>query len=520
MRRREILRGAASLALLAGGLTLRPCVADAAPLSHDAFASPDAPASRDTRVARIAFMSAINSLDPVMTIESLPLFRSIFDALTDTAPDGALRPRLAESWTSADLGRSWIFRVRAGAVWSDGTPVTADDVLYTVRKILASPVSLNRNYLEAIAAVARSGPRDVLFTLKRPVAAWPRQMTLISIVPERAYQKLGPAGFAAHPVGSGPYSVSQWDRAGNLTLVANPHYWGGVPDIGTVTVVPLPDSVARLNGLLSGELDVIPLAPQQVALARNRANIAVETVASNRVAYLGFNVSDPVLADTGLRHAIDCAIDRPSIARYLLDGLAQPTGSLVAPATFGFDATLQPTSYDPARARRLVAASSYRGTPIQFDYATDGTVPLGSQVAQAIGGYLEAVGIHVKLHGVDQRSLIADWITHRFPGFYMFTYAPSTMDASLVTGSLIGPNGARYFTDSSMDALEHAQQAEADPVVRAHLFAEILRRSDEHVYYAPLLSDSYSFAIRTDKVSFTPRADGYVFAQDLHTPRS
>ena len=469
-----------------------------------------------TDAVRVAYAAPIDSLDPLMMIEGLPLFRSIFDALTDTGPDGSLQPRLAESWTASDNSRSWTFRIRAGATWSDNTPVTADDVVFTVDRILSTPTSLNHNYMAAVTAVTRTGVRDITFTLRRPIAAWPRQMTLISIVPRQAYTRLGPAGFAAHPVGSGPYRVSDWDRAGNLTLSANPGYWGARPDIATVTMVPLADSVARLNGLLAGEIDVIPLAPQQVPLASGRAHIEVETVRSNRVVYLGFNVNNALLHALPLRQAIDAAIDRAAITRYLLSGLARPSGILIAPATFGYDAALHPTAYDAAKARQLVTASGYKGQPIQLDYATDGTVPLGSQVAQAIGGYLEAAGIRIRLHGIDQRSLVASWITHKFPGLYIFSYAPSTMDAALVTGSLLGSGGARYFTDPRVDALEQAQQAEADPVKRARLFSELLGLSNSNLYYAPLFNDSYSFASRTDKVRFTPRADGYILAQDLH----
>ncbi len=475
-----------------------------------------APRGRAAEAVHVAFSSQINSLDPVMTIEGLPLFRSIFDALTDTAPDGSLKPRLAEGWNTTDGGTTWIFHVRAGVHWSDGSPVTPEDVVFTMRRIMATPTSLNHNYLAALLSVDRAGARDVVFRLRRPAAAWPRQMTLISIVPQRAYQKMGQAAFAAHPVSSGPYSVIHWDRAGDLTLQANPDYWAGRPEVGTVVVVPLADSVARLNGLLAGELDVIPLGPQQVPLATGRPHVAVETVASNRVVYLGFNVRSDALRAITLRQAISAAIDRTAITRYLLRGLAAPASALVAPATFGYDPALKPVSFDPARARKLLADSGYAGQVVQFDYATDGTVALGNEVAQAIGGYLEASGIHVRLHGSDERSLIADWITRRFPGLYMFSYAPSTMDAALVTGSLLGPRGARYFSDARVDALEQGQQQQPDAGRRAQIFGTLLRLSNDMVYYAPLFSDRYAFAVRTDRVRFTPRADGYVLAQDLH----
>jgi peptide/nickel transport system substrate-binding protein len=467
---------------------------------------------------RAAFADAMDSLDPLMYIDSRVLILCIFDSLARTRADGSLAPGLATSWTSNADATVWHFKIRAGARWSDGTPVTPDDIVFTFQTIAATVTSPNRPYLSSLDHVETAGDDDIVFTLKRPFASWPRQVTLIPIAPRKAYTAMGAAGFAVHPVGSGPYRVTGFERGERLDLTANPDYWGGPPPVRQVTFVHVTDSVARFNALQSGDLDVIPLTPQQVALARKLPGVSVETAPSNRVVYLGLNVDRPNLASSDLRHAIDDAIDRGAISRYLLDGLAHPIGQLVSAVTFGHAPSVEATAFDPAKARALIAESGFGADPITFQYPTDGAIPLSSAVAEAIEGYLTNAGLTIRMRGMDQRSLVADWHSRKMTGLYMFSYNPSTMDAGLVTSSLLGPDGVRYFSSPEMDALEARQQAEADETERAGTFARMWGLNKDQAWYLPLFNDTYNYATVDSRVSFTPRGDGYIIAQDLRPP--
>jgi peptide/nickel transport system substrate-binding protein len=465
----------------------------------------------------IAFAANIESLDPLMTIDGYPLFRSLFDSLTYIAADGSLAPRLARFWTVNADATEWTFRLRDDARWSDGNPVTMADVVFSLEWVRTTPASLNHQYLTLAQAIEPVGPWDIRFRLTAPFAAWPRQLSLLSIAPQRLYAA-NPHAFARRPMGSGPYGVAGWQPGGVLALAANPYHAGGPPPLPRIDIVSVPEEAARLDGLQSGDLDAITLTPQQAPLLRGRKDIAITTTQSNRVVYLGFQPSHGPLSDARVRHALDCAIDRDAICRFLLRGSATPIGQLVAPSTFGYDAAIPPTAYDPGRARALLSAAGYRGEPIVFQYPTNGSIPLSGLVAEAVQGYLQAAGVTVLMRGAEQNAFIGDWLTKKLQAMFLFAFAPSTLDAGLVTDSLLGPDGVRDFQDPVMDKLEALQQSQTVPADRAATFGRIWARNKQQAYYAPLFNDVYVYAAARAKVVLDPRRDGYITAQELRRP--
>ncbi len=461
----------------------------------------------------------MDSLDPIMNFDSRVAQLSIFESLTQVMADGSLAPQLAESWTSNADATEWIFKIRTDSRWSDGSPVTRDDIVFTFITIMNSSTSPNRTYLTTVKSVDKVGDDGVRFRLSQPFASWPREVTLIPIAPAASYQAMG-SEFGVSPIGSGPYRVTAFERGGRLEMAANKTYWGGAPEIDRVIVDQVPDSVARFNGLQSGDLDVTVLTPQQVPLARTLKGVAVSTAPSNKVVYLGFNTTTAPLGNETLRHAMDYAIDREAISKFLLRGLAQPIGQLVSRVTFGYDPAIAPTLYDPARAKALLKESGYQGEPITFEYPTDGTIPLTSQVAQAVEGYLESAGFNIRMHGVDQHALIADWVGRNITGMYMFAYNPSTIDAALVTGDLFGPKGVKYFADPEIERLEALQKAQAEPGARQATLGGLWRLSAARAYYLPLFNTTTTFASVVSMVRYAGRADGYILAQELRRPET
>jgi peptide/nickel transport system substrate-binding protein len=470
------------------------------------------------RPVRAAFGYTIESLDPVVDFQSLPLFHSIFQALTAIDGRGGVGPDLAQAWRSNADATQWTFTLRPDARWSDGKAVTAQDVVFTYRTVQNTITSANRQYLVTVRAIQAVGDHAVRFDLSRPFAQWPRQTALISVVPEAIYRKLGGMAFSDHPVGSGPYRVDRWQRSGDLVLKANPYYWNGPPPIKTVVVAPTPAESTRLTGLESGDLDVAAVPLQAVDRLRTDARVQVISTPSNKVVYIGFNVQKPPLDSLKLRQAIGYAIDRRAITQKLLMGMARPTGQLVAPVTLGYDPTVPSVAFDPERARRLIKQSGYAGQPIIFQYPTDGVIPLVNLVAQAVQGYLTRVGLNVRMEGMDQSSFIITWVGKKLQGMFMFSYNPPSDDAGMVTASLLGSAGQRYFVDPRMDRLEADQQAASSEAERDAAFGKMWRLSQQNAYYAPLFNDTYVYGTMKSRVILTPRSDGYILAQNLRAP--
>jgi peptide/nickel transport system substrate-binding protein len=222
---------------------------------------------------------------------SLNVFKNIYDQLIDIAADGSVQPLLATAWEASRDSTIWTFSLRAGAKFHDGTPVTADDVVWTYRMIMGQAKSPVRSYLVKVKSVEQTADGRIRFVLTESFAPFDRQVSLISIMPQKAYEKMGAAKFAGNPVGSGPFKVVRWVKDDRVELEAFAGYWGGAPKIRKVVFRPVPSETARAAALLSGELDVVPvLPPSLVERLSARKGVRIEKVASNKVLYLGFNV--------------------------------------------------------------------------------------------------------------------------------------------------------------------------------------------------------------------------------------
>jgi peptide/nickel transport system substrate-binding protein len=448
------------------------------------------------------------TLDPSVSTDpiSLNIFKNVYDQLTDIAADGSVAPLLATSWTSSDESTVWTFTILKGVKFQDGSLLTVQDIVWTYQKIMDDQKSPVRAYLSSVKKVEALSDDKIRFTLSASFAPFPRQVSLISILPEKIYKERG-ADFAKNPVGSGPYKVVEWQKDDRLILEAFSEYHADVPKIARVIFRPVPAEASRASALLSGDLDIVPILPPSLIDTLARANdIHVEKVHSNRVLYLGFDVNNPLLKSVKLRQAIDYAINREAICSGLLRGLGTPEGQVVAPVTFGYDKDIAPTSFDPGKARQLVTESGYGGDPVLFQYPTN-RYAFGQEVAQAVAGYLKSVGINVQMQGMEYSAFFPLWLNRKLSGMHLFAYGPSIMDADLPLGSLYETGPSRgSWSNQEVDDLIKQQRAESDPQKRAVLIGKIWKISKENAPYVILYDEIQAYGIRNG-VNWKPRPD-------------
>lgn len=472
------------------------------------LAAAPAPAVAQSGSLVVAQSSDVLTLDPSLDTSpiSLNVFKNIYDQLTEIAADGSVVPLLASSWEASENATVWTFTIRTDAKFHDGSPVTVDDVIWTFEKIRADSKSPVRAYLIRVRSVEKIAPDKVRFTLAAPFAPFNRQVSLISILPKNAYEQRG-TGFAQNPIGSGPFKVVRWIKDDRIELEAFADYYGGSPKIKTIIFRPVPSEAARAAALSSGELDIVPqLPPALVERLGSRGRARVAKVESNRVVYLGFDVTNPVLTNVKLRQAIDMAIDRKAITTRLLRGLGKPVGQVVAPTTFGYDASIVPTAYEVETARRLVKESGYNGEKILFQYPNN-RIAFGEEVAQAVAGYLNTVGINVEMQGMEYSAFFPLWTGKKLNGMHMFAFGPSIMDAELPLGSLYETGPARsYWTNAKVNELVAQQRAESNPEQRKELIGQVWQLSREHVPYVMLYIEIQAYGIKHG-VKWAPRPD-------------
>ena len=174
--------------------------------------------------ALVAQSTDILTLDA--TIDSsavgINVFRNVFDQLTMIGANGSVQPMLATSWIASSEARVWTFTLRKNAKFHNGEPVTVDDVKWTFEKIMADQKSANRTYLTQIDGIDKLDDDHIRFRLKAPWAVFDRQVSLISIVPRKAYEEMGAQKFSTAAIGSGPFKVVRWIKDTAVELEAFP----------------------------------------------------------------------------------------------------------------------------------------------------------------------------------------------------------------------------------------------------------------------------------------------------------
>jgi peptide/nickel transport system substrate-binding protein len=224
-----------------------------------------------------------DQLDPQKTSAyfSFEVLENVFDTLVEPDPNLEMRPALAESWTVSPDQLSWTFHLRRGVTFHDGSPFTADDVVYSYRRIIDQELA-NADKLSAVTGITAADPSTVVITLKQPT---PNLLTNLggfkglAIVQRRNVES---GEIAGHPVGTGPFAFQSQKSGDSIILKANPAYWAGAPKVSGVTFRFISEPSTALSALQAGEIDWTDSIPtQRVAQLKDDDSIILATTASN-----------------------------------------------------------------------------------------------------------------------------------------------------------------------------------------------------------------------------------------------
>jgi len=303
------------------------------------------PANLDPRVGTDAQSERIDEL--------------IFDALLKRDEHFNLQPALAESWEIADP-LTYVFHLRHGVKFSDGRPLTAGDVKWTLDSVrngsLITPKASTFRYVQAVEA---RDDATVVVHLSEPYAAllWNLSDGAIGIVPSGSG-----ADFNRHPIGSGPFRLVSMALDKEVVLERNPNYWGEAARVARVRFAVVPDTTTRALELRKGsaDIEVNALTADMVATIEAQHQLPVERAPGTIYAYLAFNLRDPLLKDVRIRQAMAYAIDRRPIIHYLWRDMARPAASVLPPQHWAYDPHVETYNYDPVRARQMLDEAGYR----------------------------------------------------------------------------------------------------------------------------------------------------------------
>lgn len=439
---------------------------------------------------------------------------NVFDALTELQRNGQMNPRLAESWTFSPDLLEWTFKLRKGVKFHDGSDFSADDVVFTIQRILADNTTPVRTFIKLVKTVEKVDDHTVKFTLVQPYGIFHRQISYVHMMSKAYFEKAGDQGYATKPVGTGPYKLVSWSKDDRMVLEANPSYWRGVPAIKRATYRPVPSEASRASALASGEVDLVPaLPPSLLTQLRSRSELNVGVAPSFRVIFVAFNVNKPPLDNPLIREAIDKAIDRTAITEKLLRGLGKPTGVMVPPMNIGYDPSFTPTKFDAAEAKALVTKAGYKGEVISVQFPSNNIV-LANEVVEAVAGYMTAVGLKVEIKPMEFTAFFPLWLQSKLDSMYFFAFGSSQYHAETVLTTMYEDGSHAYKVDMEIDRLLKQQRMVTDPAEQTKLIVQAFRRSNENRYHLPLYDEMQAFGSKKT-LKYDPWPDGFVRLYDF-----
>ncbi len=326
LTRRDLLRtGAAAGGLRAAGPVLAACGTGGSAGTSSAAS----PGGKPKRGGTLSFgrNTGPAQLDPANSIVEGDVYTldKIFEPLYITNPSGALVPWLAQGHTVSTDGKTWTFTLRPGVKFSDGKPVTADDVVFSIQRAAADANGPLSFLDSAIKSLKADGASTVVATLAQPWAPFLSDISVFAnaILP-KDFGGQSQSAFFASPVGTGPFTLKSLVKGGNVSLARNPHYWQpGKPYLDGVDFVYINDDNQRVLQLKGGQVQVISSVPAaQVSALKADPSITVQAFGSWAVDLLFFNEKVPQLKDRHVRRAINYALDIPAIAKATTYGTA------------------------------------------------------------------------------------------------------------------------------------------------------------------------------------------------------
>jgi peptide/nickel transport system substrate-binding protein len=311
----------------------------------------------------VRMFSNQSSADNVTALIFEPFFR--YDERGRVVPALARRfPTMANGLVSRD-GLRITFELQPKARWSDGVPVTADDVIFTWHAIMDgdNPVVRTAGY-DKIKTIIADDPHRVTLVLKEPNSPLVYLFSEGSFPPLPAhllakYKTLNNIPYDASPVGDGPFVVKQWLHGSDIIFAANPRYWRGTPRLREIDMKVIPNPNTQLQELRTHEIDLLdgvskPLTPQ----LRDIPYVRIQTQLQSDYRHLDFNTKNPILHDPNVRRAIARAIDVPKILADVYGGQGVQAVTDIPPFSWASN-DLKPIPFDPAAARRLLDASGW-----------------------------------------------------------------------------------------------------------------------------------------------------------------
>lgn len=447
-----------------------------------------------------------NNLDPVTNDGNVNIwyFMSIYDQLVRVAPDGiSLVPGLAESWEMSDDGLTYTFRLRPNVLFSDGTPMTSADVLYSWVRAANDPeqhwtftlTALKRDADGQVEGITTPDDTTVVVELAQPWSPFLSDVAMFNMsVISKAFAEGQEERLVQECMGTGPFALSEWKLGESLTLVKNENYWEEeFPLLDSVVVSVVPDDNARILQIQGGELDAMMDVPSsRVPELQMDPNLKVYQFPSTRTDYITLNTRNAPLDDVHARRALQYATDRQTLVDVVLFGVGLPATSFMPKGALYWNDALTPYEYDVAKAQEELAQSKTpEGFPLELKIR--GGSPDDETLATALKDMWSQIGVEVTITPTEGTALNDDYNSQNFQAMTNY-WTNDIIDPDELVAYAILPESSQAFQTGWIN--EEAQQlardgaAEPDPALRDEMYRRIQEIYQEEspmlaLYYRP-----------------------------------
>ena len=449
----------------------------------------------DIVVAVDADVDTLHPTDFSTTVE-LGVLNQIYDTLLYYSPDGTKdpEPRIAESYEISDDGLDYTFHLRDDVTFHDGTPVTADDVVFSIELYKAS--EYQGSQISMLSSVEATDEHTVVCHLDAPYSPF-LQGICSPMIASKAYYESSEDDFVNNPIGTGPYKFVSRAKGSNIKLEANEDYYRGAPEIKEVTFEVIPDSSTKAIALQTGEVNFAEIDSATKPQLEANPAITIAEVPTSAFSYIAMNTEKEPFNDVKVRQAINYAIDRDNLVAVCYDGEAEVNSNICAKERFGYSDDQFQYTYDPEKAKELLAEA---GIETPYDLGEILVAEKYSNLATVIQNDLKAVGLDVTISVKEFNSYISDLQN----GSYGITALNMTLEGDTqtlemaFTSDYIGiANNARY-SDEEMDKLFEQARTETDNDKRAEIFNEIFTKAQDEAIYAVMCNPMTLYAYNSD----------------------
>ncbi len=464
----------------------------------------------------VGFTADANTLDPGnhRNRETETIIRNMYDGILTRDSGMNILPQIAESYTQVSP-TVYDFKIRKGILFHDGTELTPEDVKFTLDRLTSEggtgdgQTSPRASLLGPFKSAEIVNGDTVRVTLSEPWPLLPAMLPFQEVVSKDFVEKVGTEGLATQVNGTGPFKLVEWRKGDSVIMERFEDYYGGapgIPPVGKACVERaifkiIPESASRVAALLAGDVHIInELPPFAVEQVRNSPNAEVMTVNGTRSFFIAMNVKGEIFDDIRVRQAVAHAIDKKLIIDKILGGNAEAINGILSPDAFGKNKDLDGYSYDPEKARALLAEAGYPdGIEVTMD--VQGSY---KDTAQAVASLLTKAGIKTQVAVGESGLLSQKWRTEggeKTGDMYFTSWGNGSLDPQgifMPTHHTAARGNSAGYSNPEVDKLLEEAATEVDREKRAEMYrkAEAIAAADVPYAYLWVPQDIYGVSKR------------------------